>query len=307
MQPTVSVCMITYDHAAYIGPALDSILMQECSFEIELVVGEHESVDGTREICREYARRHPGVIRLIERSQTDSAADRYSNRSMYNFVETLKACRGKYIALCDGDDYWTDPLKLQKQVDLLDANLDVTGCFHDTLLRNEETGQEAPFIAYDRQAFGLQATINSVVLCHSSAFVFRREAVLPIPDWCGTVLSGDMMLFFLAACSGRILRIPEFMSVYRKHGTGVTANGQHGGRRLHYNRLKLFLVFRRHLGKRARELDWSGFDDHIQFIIGHEGMRRQMANWLRACREVPRLVLHPLLFRLFAKHALGCR
>jgi glycosyltransferase involved in cell wall biosynthesis len=121
-EPVVSVNLITYNHAPYIRECLDSLLMQQTSFPYEVVIGEDESTDGTREICIEYAEKYPDRIVLILRSQSEPGREAFLSQGVYNYVETTKKCRGKYNALCDGDDTWTDPLKLQKQFDIMEAD-----------------------------------------------------------------------------------------------------------------------------------------------------------------------------------------
>lgn len=112
--PLVSVCMITYNHEFYIREAIEAVLMQKTNFPIELIVGEDCSTDNTRKIVREYEKKYPAII-VGQYPET--------NRGMMeNFTTVLQSARGKYIALCEGDDYWTDPLKLQKQVDFLEGN-----------------------------------------------------------------------------------------------------------------------------------------------------------------------------------------
>lgn len=116
-KPLVSVCMITYNHEKYIKDAIEGILMQKTSFPIELIIGEDCSTENTRKIVEDYAEKYPNLIFA-----------QYSEKNldmMNNFFNVLQAVRSKYIALCEGDDYWTDPLKLQKQVDFLANNLNI--------------------------------------------------------------------------------------------------------------------------------------------------------------------------------------
>lgn len=120
--PMVSVCLITYNHAPYIRECLEGILMQKTEFNFEVCVGEDESSDGTREICIELAKAYPDRIKLILRRQVDPGREVYLSQGVYNYIETTKECRGKYVALCDGDDVWTDPHKLQKQFDIMEAD-----------------------------------------------------------------------------------------------------------------------------------------------------------------------------------------
>lgn len=112
--PTVSIFMITYNHEGYIRQAIDSVLMQQVRFDYELVIGEDCSTDGTAEIVRYYAERHPGKIKAI--------LNRENMGQVANAIQVFKSCTGEYIAFLEGDDYWTDPQKLQKQVDFLEKN-----------------------------------------------------------------------------------------------------------------------------------------------------------------------------------------
>lgn len=115
-KPVVSVGIITYNQAPYIRQAVDGILMQKTDFGMELVIGEDFSTDNTRAICTEYSEKYPHLIKLLP--------SRANIGAMSNFIRTLEACTGRYIAFCEGDDYWTDSYKLQKQVDFLEKNED---------------------------------------------------------------------------------------------------------------------------------------------------------------------------------------
>lgn len=114
--PLVSVKMITYNHEPYIAQAIEGVLMQETEFPIELIIGEDCSTDRTREIVFEYQKKHPNIIRVITSDHNIGATK--------NSCRTERACRGKYVAFCEGDDYWHNPKKLQKQVDFLELNTD---------------------------------------------------------------------------------------------------------------------------------------------------------------------------------------
>ena len=113
-EPLVSVNMITYNHKPYIAWAIEGVLQQKTSFPFELVIGEDCSTDGTREVVLEYQKKYPGIIRAVTSDRNVGA--------IINFYRTQKACRGKYVAFCDGDDYWHHPEKLQKQADYLEAH-----------------------------------------------------------------------------------------------------------------------------------------------------------------------------------------
>lgn len=141
----VSIKMITYNHEPYIAQAIEGVVMQKTTFKFELIIGEDCSTDLTRTICEDYANKYPEIIKLLPAEQ---------NLGMIqNGLRTLQACNGKYIAFCEGDDYWTDPLKLQKQVDFLEANEDYglvhtnylryindLNCFEESLAKNINSG-----------------------------------------------------------------------------------------------------------------------------------------------------------------------
>lgn len=133
MKPRVSICCMTYNHANLIRKALDGFLMQKASFPFEILIHDDASTDGTTQILREYQARYPGLIRLIIQEK-----NLFSATGVYPVINLYKAARGKYIAECDGDDYWQDPHKLQKQADFLDANPDYVMCHHDYLIQNKE-------------------------------------------------------------------------------------------------------------------------------------------------------------------------
>ncbi|MFC1793548.1 glycosyltransferase [Planctomycetota bacterium] len=131
--PLVSAAMITYNHAPYIADAIEGILQQETNFPFELVIGEDCSTDGTREIVLNYQKKYPDIIKIITSDKNVG--------SCKNTVRTERACRGKYIAYCEGDDYWHHPLKLQKQIDFLETHPDY-GLVHSDIKRyNVTTGQ----------------------------------------------------------------------------------------------------------------------------------------------------------------------
>lgn len=128
--PTISTCLIVYNQADYVRDCIDGALMQKTDYAYEIVIGDDCSTDRTSEICKKYAEEYPNLIRYFRREK---------NLGMIgNWAETIKNCNGKYIALCEGDDYWTDPLKLQKQVDFLEANEGVVITGHDAFIINEK-------------------------------------------------------------------------------------------------------------------------------------------------------------------------
>ena len=214
-RPRVSVHTITYNHEQYIEAAVESALSQETRFEIEMVVGEDCSTDGTRAKLLELQRRHPDRLRLLLHPTNVGI--------MRNFVATLEACRGEYIALLEGDDYWTDPGKLQKQVELLDAHPECAFCHHNVLKHVEgEAGPRTlwhPSNAPSRwQSLDELLRSNLAISCST---VFRAGLIGTFPDWFLQASAPDWLLHILNAQHGRIWYDNSVMAAYRVHGTSV--------------------------------------------------------------------------------------
>ena len=125
--PLVSICCITYNHAQFIQKCLDGFLMQQTDFPIEILIHDDCSTDGTTEIIREYEAKYPDLIFPLYEEENQYQQGKAAEIDFYNY----RRARGKYIAYCEGDDYWIDPLKLQKQVDFMEANPEYSVCFHD--------------------------------------------------------------------------------------------------------------------------------------------------------------------------------
>lgn len=216
-EPLVSVYMITYNHEQFIAQALDGVLMQQVDFPYEIVIGEDKSTDRTREIVCDYQRRHPDKIRLHL-----SKENLYSQKlAGYG---PLNACRGKYIALCEGDDYWTDPLKLQKQVDAIEKTAGSVACFHTTKLlqlpANDVVGYLPRHMALERLSFD-DLVLRWGVCIQTAAYVFRRDCISDLPFLTISKLSfGDAAIFLWVARKGSTIFLSECMSVYRM-GVGV--------------------------------------------------------------------------------------
>ncbi|MCP9199904.1 glycosyltransferase family 2 protein [Gramella sp. GC03-9] len=126
----VSVLVQTYNHEQFLEQCLDSILTQNTNFDFEIILGEDQSSDNTRSICLKYAREFPGRIRLLLHQKENKISVNGIITGNFNAIYNLFSARGKFIAFCEGDDYWTDSSKLQKQVDFLEQNVEFSCCFH---------------------------------------------------------------------------------------------------------------------------------------------------------------------------------
>ena len=211
--PLVSIFMITYNHEKFISQALESVLMQQVNFEYEIVLGEDFSTDKTRKIILEYAQKYPTKFKLILHDKNVGM--------MVNEELVMNACTGKYIAMCEGDDYWTDTLKLQKQVDFLEANSAYAGTAHQSmvLVDNKES-------RVFRENVPSEITVNDLIgsrLFHTASVVFRI-GVLDLFLKSPAVLSGDRLLNFCIVFSGKIRFFNDNMCAYRLHDAGISSN-----------------------------------------------------------------------------------
>jgi glycosyltransferase involved in cell wall biosynthesis len=214
--PLVSVLMITWNHEANIAQAIESILNQQCDFPFELIIGEDCSQDLTRVICTDYQRRFPEKIRLI-------IAD--ENVGMHrNLSRIWCRARAKYIALCEGDDYWTNPEKIAKQAAWMESRPEFTLCgTYTQKIRQDENGSwvEAgivgPFKIKER--YTLEDLIPNYTFHFSSVMV--RKASVRFPRWFWDVYCADRPLYLLCAEKGPAGFIPEITSIYRMHDGGI--------------------------------------------------------------------------------------
>jgi glycosyltransferase involved in cell wall biosynthesis len=215
----LSVSVVTYQEVAYVGQALESVLAQRTDFPFEVVVGDDASTDGTRELLLELQRRWPDRLRLL------LADANYGDRGLTNFMATVDACRGEFVAFLDGDDHWTDPEKLQRQVEFLEAHPECALCGH----RVEHRGDDGHRELSRRPARGDRVYPLGELLVenfvHKISTVARRAAIATLPDWYRTtrVASADWVFNVLVARGGQVGFIDRVMAVHRKRGAGLAA------------------------------------------------------------------------------------
>jgi len=212
--PRISVCMITYNHARFIKQAIESVLMQKAVFPYELVIGEDCSTDGTREIVIGFQQQNPERIRLL--------LPELNLGMNANFIRTLQACRGQYVALIEGDDYWTSIYKLQKQAEFLDTHSDCSFCFH-TVHVVLDTEDQAPRLVAPRvskEVFTLEDLLVSNFIQTASVMFRNRPAAEFLQRFEGIRMM-DWQLHIFNAQFGKIGFINESMGVYRLHAGGA--------------------------------------------------------------------------------------
>ena len=255
----VSVVVVTFNHAAYIDTALRSVYEQATDFDFEILISEDASTDGTREIVQGWQERFPDKIRLIL-----SPANVRSNQVV---ARAFAAARGDYIALLDGDDYWTSPDKLNRQVAMLDANPNLSLCFTNAEIVGDSgvpagTSWTSPTLKPRLTLADLWGG-NPFATCGS---LFRRSSVAQIPAWYdGFFPVTDWPLYILFAEQGDIAYLPEMMGAYRLHAGGLYSAQSRRDKLASmdslYRRLNACLEGRYdaqiHTGHRRYFLDWA--------------------------------------------------
>lgn len=214
--PLVSVMMVTYNQEAYVATALDSILTQEVNFDYEIVIGEDYSTDRTRAIISDYQQRYGSRIRPLFHEKNLGVS--------HNWVFTMQQCQGKYIALLEGDDYWTNPHKLQKQVDFMESHPDFSMCFHNARVLYEG-GVNPPASHLMTQIQKSELTLDDVTRdwhIATGSVMYRQAAMPDLPVWVHDSVVIDLPLLSSLAKAGRVGFLNEEMGVYRVNSGGVS-------------------------------------------------------------------------------------
>lgn len=218
-KPLVSICSITYNHAPYICQCLEGFLMQKTNFPFEVIINDDCSTDGTTEILREYAEKYPDIIKPVYHDE-----NLYSKgqRGFYKKFCFPKA-EGKYIALCEGDDYWVDPLKLQKQVDFLEGNPEYSLCFHRVKTTYEKGCNGKDVFAHVRPG---EYTLDYILrrwTVPTGSMLFRKDILEHIPEN-PNFKYGDNVLLLTCFSQGKVYCIDGVLGVYRRNLGGWTMN-----------------------------------------------------------------------------------
>ena len=233
----VSVIIPTFNHERFIAQALDSVLAQQTTFPIEILVGNDASTDGTGQVIDAIATQHPGRIRAFHAPHNEGGH--------VNFARLFTTARGKYVAWLEGDDYWTDPAKLQLQVEFLEQHPGCVLCFHQVEIRSDDaTAPGALTNQNDPPISGLDR-ITRFNYVHTASSMFRNGIIRELPRWLFYLPLGDWPLFIMLAEHGSLGLIRRPMAVYRLQGSSVWSS------RTQVSRLKSTVhvaeVLRKHL------------------------------------------------------------
>ncbi len=211
-KPKVSACIIVYNHEKYIRECLDNALAQIVNFDYEIIISEDCSTDSTREIIKEYAQRYPDKIKLYLNDKNLGLIG--------NWEKSLKSCKGEYIAVCEGDDYWTDPKKLQKQIDFLEQNSEYTMTTHNTIVVNEDSKPIRNACAPEGD-ISLKKLLEKGKTFNTCSIVFKQDVLNTLPDWFFKMHACDWTLPVFCAAAGKTKHIAQIMGAYRKQSKGA--------------------------------------------------------------------------------------
>ena len=214
----LTIVTTTYNQEKYIGQALESFINQKTNFPYEVLISDDCSTDKTREIIEQYRCKYPDIIKPIYRKKNLGP--------MKNFIQTLSEVKSQYVALCDGDDFWTDSYKLQKQVDFLDQNPEFAICFHQTKIFFEDQSNEEQIYP---SGIPIETELNDLVTLSNyipaNTVVYRwkfsDKSMSIKEEFPDDIVPGDYYIHLLHAQKGKIHYIPEIMSAYRRHFEGM--------------------------------------------------------------------------------------
>lgn len=274
----VSIVCCTYNHESYIAQCLDGFVMQKTSFPIEILIYDDASEDGTQDIIHEYERKYPDLIKPVYQTE-----NQYSKGVKVELVYNYSRAKGQYIAFCEGDDYWTDPYKIQKQVDFLENHPEYAMCSHRYKLyfqKEKIMDHEIRPIGdfSDGMSFDLSFLIRGGWLFQPLSVVFRKSA-LDLNVYSKYAIHIDVVWFYTILKGGNGYCLPDVMGIYRIHDAGIWSG-------LHLNHQRMFSL-------KAREAiyDVERTDEAALFILsqfsrpmGRLQVIRQYSTFVRITR-----------------------
>lgn len=235
-KPLVSVHLLTYNHVKFIAQSIESVVNQQTSFPFEIVIGDDHSTDGTSQIVDQYAAKYPDLIKVV-RGKTNGGPQP-------NSIRILENSQGKYMAALEGDDYWIDPLKLQKQADFMEKNPDFAICFTNTRVEFFENNEE-PYLLnsnIEKDVFELKDLIaeTEVWFMGTATLFYTMSSIFPVQPWFHKTKSGDIPMIMLAARHGKIKYLPDVTAAYRRHAAGASNTDHKDDAKFLENRIMMY-------------------------------------------------------------------
>lgn len=235
-KPLVSVHLLTYNHAKFIAQSIESVVNQQTNFPFEIVIGDDHSTDGTSQIVDQYAAQYPDLIKVV-RGKTNGGPQP-------NSIRILENSQGKYMAALEGDDYWIDPLKLQKQADFMEQNPDFAICFTNTRVEFFENNEE-PYLLntnIEKDVFELKDLIaeTEIWFMGTATLFYTMSSIFPVQPWFHKTKSGDIPMIMLAARHGKIKYLPDVTAAYRRHAAGASNTDHKDDAKFLENRIMMY-------------------------------------------------------------------
>jgi len=219
----VSINCITYNHENYVEDAIQSFLMQKTNFKYEVLIHDDASTDSTADIIRNYQKKYPDIIKPILQNENQFSKGVKQLDYIYNY----KRAKGKYIAICEGDDYWKDPYKLQKQVDYMESNPSCTLCTHAVDSIDSQSGEIIKLIRPSNSNDSIDISrfiLGGGMFIGTNSILYRKEVLENPPKWYFDAPVGDYPLQIFLASKGDVYYIDKSMSVYRHNVPGSWSN-----------------------------------------------------------------------------------
>jgi glycosyltransferase involved in cell wall biosynthesis len=237
----ISICCTTFNHEKYIGQCLDGFVMQKTTFAFEILVHEDASTDSTAAIIKEYELNYPHIFKCVYQHDNQFL----KQNTLINIL--FKMAKGKYIALCEGDDYWTDPYKLQKQVDFLEANGNYVACFHKVKILETSGSLVDDYITkVPNNHETIEDLAQSGNYIHTPSVVFRNIIKI-FPDEFFISSVGDYFIYMLLAEHGKFKYLTDSMATYR-NGVGNHSSLSQADKTINFN-ITLFLIWHVYIKK----------------------------------------------------------
>ena len=292
----VSVLIKAYNHERFIADAVESVLEQRVGCDYEIVIGEDCSTDGTRAVLLSLRDKYPDHVRLLLRDRNLG--------NIRNFTDALRACRGEYVALLDGDDYWISPLKLRHQIAFLDAHREFSSCAHHAVVVDESARS---FLGtYHRQGRSHVITLRRMLMSDpvpTSSVMFRRGLFAEFPDWYYTVMMGDWPLHVLNLAHGNMWYESAVLAAHRVHPSGLWSGADPVRRRT--ARIEIYWRLNEELGLAHDALIRARIARQYVALAEHYAengdiirARECVRHAVRAYRWAPRLLLRRSFLKL---------
>lgn len=260
-KPRVSVCVITYNQDQYISKCLESIVGQKCNFDFELIIRDDCSQDKTLKIIKEFKDKYPKIIKIIEANENIGA-----NK---NLLSVFAESKGEYLAICEGDDYWLDDYKLQKQVEIMDGNEDVSFVAHPCWIHDKNRLRNISFV---KSMKVIKINCSDVLnvpgqFAPTASYMFKRELLEKLPIWFKDAPVGDFFIEMYALAMGQGRYFPDAMSAYRTYSLNSWSVSISNSKLVSFSRLMLDCLQKMQKEESFSKLDFSKKIGKVYFNI----------------------------------------